>query len=108
MGYGNRFYLDEINFSGPVGINELVKDLGISVFPNPSNGEFTIDLTLSDEALIKYELVSAAGAILEESDEEKWIAGSHKFLISKKLSPGMYFLNLYHNGSKACRKLIIQ
>jgi PKD repeat protein/photosystem II stability/assembly factor-like uncharacterized protein len=41
--HGNNLFIDNINISGPVGINDQTRNNGqISVFPNPNEGIFTL------------------------------------------------------------------
>ncbi len=109
-GFGNRIYLDDINFSNSVGINEISKSLGFNVFPNPSESSFHVNFTLSDPSRIKYQVVSVTGAVMEEAAEKTYQEGAHALSVNTggQLAKGIYFLNFEINGVKLCKKLIVE
>jgi hypothetical protein len=109
-GSGNRFYLDEINFTAPVGINELTKQLDFNVYPNPTSAAFNLSFTLSDAAKIKYEVVSVTGSVLISEPEKVITQGVHEFKVNEngKLRAGIYFINLEFNGVKMSKKIIVE
>jgi hypothetical protein len=109
-GFGNRFYLDEINFTTPVGINELSKSILLNVSPNPSQGSFNLNFTLSDDANINYEITSITGAVILSKGSKKYEQGTHqlKINLNSSLSAGIYFLNFEMNGVKMNRKLVVE
>jgi hypothetical protein len=41
-GWGNNLYIDNINLSGGMGVDENYTTAGFTIFPDPSNGHFTI------------------------------------------------------------------
>lgn len=108
-GFGNRFYLDEINFTTPVGINELTKSIGFNVYPNPTTAVFNLSFNLSNAAKIKYQVLSVSGAIILSEPEILFAEGAHEIKINEtqKLQQGIYFVNFELNGVKMSRKLIV-
>jgi hypothetical protein len=108
-GFGNRFYLDDINFANALGVNEMTKAIGLNVYPNPSGSVFHLGFTLSNTANIKYEVVSVTGAVLQQAVEKSFTAGSHELLINsdRNLANGIYFLNFEMNGVKMSKKLVV-
>jgi hypothetical protein len=109
-GYGNNFFLDDINFSAPSGINELTRSIKFNLSPNPSSGEMNIKFTLSDDSHISYYLTDAVGRILELKKEFDLSPGDYLYKINEfqKLNSGIYFLNFDLDGLRISRKLIIQ
>ena len=110
MGFGNRFYLDEVNLTIPVGINELTKSVGFNVYPNPTSNNFNLSFHLSDASKIKYQLTSITGAVLVSEDEKTYSEGAHEIRINAnpQLSTGIYFMNLQVNGVKMSKKIIVE
>ena len=109
VGFGNRFYLDEVNFTTPVGINELTKSIGFNVYPNPTSDIFNLQFTLSNSAKIKYQIQSITGYTFIEEAEKLYLEGEYKIILNKNksLAKGIYFLNLEMNGIKMSRKLVV-
>lgn len=109
VGMGNRFYLDEVNFTTPVGINELTKSIGFNVYPNPTSDIFNLQFTLSNSAKIKYQIQSITGSTFIEEAEQLYLEGEYKIILNKNksLAKGIYFLHLEMNGIKMSRKLVV-
>jgi len=96
-------YVENTGLYGSVNGIEDEQGQKISIFPNPSNGKFT----LQDQNLIitRAEIVDLNGNILETAYPEP---GS--FLIefnSRHLAPGMYFCRIDLNGRMITKKLIV-
>jgi hypothetical protein len=109
-GFGNNIFLDDINFNGTLGVNELTQSIGFVVYPNPTSGAATMEFTLSDNADISYNVVDVIGRVVEEQKPFNAGAGNHSITInpSQKLISGIYFVNFEMNGQKMSRKLIIE
>jgi hypothetical protein len=108
-GFGNRFFLDDINFTNPNGVNELSRSVGLSVSPNPAKESVNIKMTLSNDSKVAYSLVDVAGRLLVSSLMEELTAGEQTIQVNtKSLSSGVYFVNINLNGTTLSRKLIIE
>jgi hypothetical protein len=112
VGFGNRFYLDEIMWSSvhDVGINELTKSVRLQLYPNPTNSESTLKFRLDDAASVNVEVVDVLGRKALPDYQSTLTPGEHSVVINKgnTLSKGIYFINMSLNGAKMSKKLIIQ
>lgn len=109
-GYGNRFYLDNISFALPTGVNEITESIGFNVYPNPGNSTFNVAFTLAQPAVINYQLVSVTGAMVLNSEAKTYNEGSSviSFNNNGELANGIYFLNFEMNGIKMNKKIVVQ
>lgn len=109
-GFGNNFFLDDINFNSPLGVNALTQSIGFNVFPNPTAEAAAIVFNLSDEAKIKYWLSDISGRTVEAEKTMILGNGSHTVRIneSKKLEAGIYLVNFELNGQRMSRKLVVE
>jgi hypothetical protein len=109
-GFGNNFFLDDINFNSPLGINELTRSVGFRLYPNPSEGVATVEFTLSDNADVKYNVMDVTGREVEAEKTFNLAPGQYSFNVneSQKLKSGIYFVNLELNGQKMSGKLIVE
>lgn len=109
-GFGNNFYLDDVNFNSPLGVNELTKSIQFNVFPNPTNASATIIFELSDNAEIKYSLSDVTGRLVETEKKLNSSPGAHSLIINENasLQSGIYLVNFELNGQKMSRKLIVE
>jgi hypothetical protein len=110
MGFGNRLYLDEINFVAPVGVNELTRLTGFKTYPNPASGNLSMEVNLPDAATIEYQLRSVTGTVLRSATAEKYTPGRHTFILEglDNISPGIYLVNFSVDGAVMCNKVIIE
>jgi len=108
-GQGNRLYLDEINFVTPTGINELTKEIGLNLQPNPASGKATLVFNLSQPARAEIEVISVTGSVITARPSVTLETGSQEIdLDLSSVSTGMYFVNLKLNGIKMTRKLVVE
>lgn len=106
-GFGNNFFLDDINFSTTVGINELTQSISLTISPNPTNGIFSIKFTLSDPSELNYQLTDILGKTILKSNKQTYEVGEHTIDMNiSSLPPGIYFLQLELNGQKIAQKII--
>lgn len=106
-GFGNNFFLDDINFSTLTGVNELSQSIGFNVLPNPTNGEFKIKFSLSDAGEIQYQLIDLLGKSVLKSNKQKFEVGEHNIDVNiSELPDGVYFLQFELNDQKMARKII--
>lgn len=109
-GFGNNFYLDDINFNSPLSVNELSQSIGLSLYPNPTNASAHIAFTLSDNAEIKVSVTDLLGKTVENDRVFNLNPGQHSVTVNEfqQLKSGMYIVNVEMNGQKITRKLIIE
>jgi len=97
-----------VNIANTFSINENETGLGITVYPNPSNGNFLIELTADRSAIAKVRLFTATG-------EASW--GPYEVEINRKLSlpvnietlpEGMYLLQVETGTGIFNRKIMIK
>jgi len=106
--YGNDpiNWTSDDNFSNIVGVQEIIGDANIKMFPNPTTGDVRLmleDISKSDlESVIVY---NAIGMKVLEVEIPK---GSHELVLpAGKLAPGLYSVVL--SGKKSfVKKLVVQ
>jgi hypothetical protein len=108
-GYGNRFYLDDISFETPAGINELSRSYGLLLYPNPSHAAFILELTLSEPSHLNLKILNSLGEIAVENDIKQAEIGTQKITINDDLvlTPGIYILQVQVNGKSMSRKIVV-
>jgi len=110
VGFGNRFYLDDIIFSDPNGVNDLTKSISFRMAPNPTTGQANLMFVLSDAANVKVNVMDVTGRNVLPATEYKLQPGEHNIEINKgqQLSKGIYLVNMSVNGAVMSRKLVIE
>lgn len=97
-GYGNNFYLDNINLESNLGVTDLTSD-EIIVFPNPSNGKLFVKHLLNDAQLKIY---STDGKIVHNQTANYGLTSVHL-----NLSNGTYILEVSNEEQLFQERLII-
>jgi PKD repeat protein len=108
---GNNIYLDDINITGITAINEPYTPIALlNTFPNPNNGNFTTNLTLSQKQNVELKISNVLGQTVYEIYKGMLMPGSHTFELPQntKLLPGLYFVNLWSEQKTMSRKIIVQ
>jgi PKD repeat protein len=107
----NNVYLDNINLTGTVGIEEgIAEGTTVDIFPNPTKESTTINYHLSQRAGVVLELSDILGKQLTKIDQHEQTEGDHSILLSKEqlnLRSGIYFIKLTIGKAVITRKLII-
>lgn len=109
VGMGNRFYLDDVNFSVPLGIKSLQSQTNFKLSPNPSQGKFILQVNESAAASASWKIVDLKGADLLSGMLDLH-AGENKIGLdlSSRLGAGLYFFEIDLPEGKICSKLIIE
>eukprot|EP01012_Entosiphon_sulcatum_P020361 TRINITY_DN25329_c0_g1_i1.p1 TRINITY_DN25329_c0_g1~~TRINITY_DN25329_c0_g1_i1.p1 ORF type:complete len:721 (-),score=61.25 TRINITY_DN25329_c0_g1_i1:34-2172(-) len=109
-GSSNNLFIDQINLSGTVGLNELEKALDMAIYPNPTNASSTIDFIKASDARMKVSVTDVVGRVVEESDNFTMNGNRASYLINANgaLAKGVYVINIYSGDQKVSKKLIIQ
>ena len=102
-GVSNSFIL---TVDACAGIAEL-GDLTIDVYPNPSKGEFILDIN-GDSKGFNLTVVDMNGKLVYSDQIADVVGGLRKTIDLSRISKGMYFLKLEDGTNAITRKLMIQ
>lgn len=91
---------------GSVGINDNYSGLAnITVFPNPSTEDFTLNYTLANPVNVAIDVVDITGKMIQNISSGKQIAGLHKVDI-KDLSTGVYFVRIKADDRMEIKRIV--
>lgn len=112
-GGGNNIYLDDINISGVVGLEDFQDMIGnFNVYPNPTNSSAQISFTLKNDVKnLSIKITDMLGQITTMIiDGESFNSGKYNLKIDekKKLSSGIYIVEFNADNNVRTKKLIIQ
>ena len=87
---------------------EMLFDLGMSVFPNPTSGESTITFQLPEVQTCHLRLFDLNGRLIIDQSIQG-TAGDNSFgLDLNELAPGMYLIEVGAAGMRGQKKLVVQ
>jgi len=88
-----------------LGLNPLENQFPLTVYPNPSGGNITVQFSLQKLGSVNIRIYSMTGALSYETNIEHAIAGSNGYKLNPQLLPGTYLIEV-HSNEGVSRKLI--
>lgn len=84
----------------PIGVPDIQKNGGVLIYPNPTNGQFTIE---SLSCIQKIQVMDLTGRIITET-----LANSYKFTVQTgDLFRGVYLIRIYSDEGIITRKVVV-
>ena len=85
----------EISKNTTSNTKKLVNEIKVQSFPNPSEGQFTVEIFADKSERVSIELKNIQGQIIQEiAKNQKLNVGKNKFESDEKLTSGLYFLSI--------------
>jgi hypothetical protein len=90
-----------------LGLNELTGISGLSVYPNPNNGKFTVEFNsdIKDNYAIK--VTNAVGQLVHEEKLEGFTSQYSKSIDVRDFGKGMYMLSITNSRKETLRKVVV-
>lgn len=102
----NIIGIDEVVFTeGTVGINESSSSLGLSVYPNPGNGMYTLEMDLNNYDNVTVEAVDLQGKIVYSKDLSNK-SNNFQVIDLNSVANGIYFLKVNADNNVDVIKVI--
>ncbi|MFT6500719.1 MAG: hypothetical protein ACJASQ_000828 [Crocinitomicaceae bacterium] len=100
--------MTESIWSNTIGVEDLAIFKSLDVYPNPNNGNFTVELNTEEGTEVSLKLTDIKGSLVWTSDAGI-VNGSYIENVQVSNQPeGMYFLSVTVGENTAVRKLIIE
>jgi hypothetical protein len=90
-----------------LGTNELENQIGLSIYPNPTRDEATIELNLASVSNVKYEVVNMLGQIMSTNAVNNAVGNVQETINTSSLSAGQYIVNVFVNDAKTQKFLTV-
>ncbi|MBL7929986.1 MAG: PKD domain-containing protein [Bacteroidia bacterium] len=104
---GNNIYLDDININGLVGINEIVKTEGVTLFPNPAEEQSKIEFSILKVSEVEILIHDLSGRKVQNIAAGSLTPGDYVYDITG-LTSGSYTVTIQLEKESITKKLIIQ
>ena len=96
-----------VTFVDPVSVPEREENLLIRIFPNPNNGQFTLEITTEKPGEASIQIFNLTGSLIAEQ-KTMYLNGKTTAKISLPDSPeGMFYLKLQKEGYLFVEKFLI-
>lgn len=91
-----------------VGIGELLNRVSLSVYPNPNNGMFTLNIEGLNGEAVNFDVVDAIGKTVASEQFNSVNASFQHQMDLSNLANGLYYLNIQLNGAVKSIKMVKQ
>jgi hypothetical protein len=97
-----------IQFDDCTEVIEIADNWTIDIFPNPSNGQFAIELNSKSNEPVQMRIFNAFGSEVYRESNMSVNGSMSKILNLKDVHKGIYFLNLQGDGVNIIKKIVIR
>lgn len=109
-GGGNDLYIDDINLSGPVGLNENETIFDFFVFPNPTNDVANIQFLLAEsQQQMDITLHNIVGETVQNIFNGFMSSGQQNIAVDvSDLASGVYFVTISNPNRKVVQRFVVE
>ena len=109
-GEGNNIYIDDIQISGPLGLEDNEQSFEFNMSPNPMLANGTINLEVKASENYTISVLDVAGKEIAKLHQGALAAGAHRFDVSRQLftSAGVCLIQVQTQGVRTVKKLMVQ
>lgn len=105
-GYGNNMYVDNINITNAVGVEEVALENNVTVYPNPVEDLATITMNLVSSDNVTVDVYNAVGQKVYSVNKGQLAAGNHNVTVDfSALESGFYFVNVTVGTTTITKKI---
>lgn len=83
-------------------------EIGLKVYPNPSDGEFITEFTVRTKATLSVSIVNAVGQKVYENIYPDFVGKFNKTIEARNLASGVYLLRIQHDNKSYLKKLFVR
>ena len=98
----------EVSIDNTFSISETDLNVGVSVFPNPNNGTFSIRLSSENNEKVKIGIRNIIGESVIAVEEINVNGEFIKTIDLSKFAEGIYFLTIENNNNVLTEKIVVQ
>lgn len=97
-----------VEFNDCTGINEIVGLEGFTIFPNPNDGDFTLNLVSSKPLDIDVKIFNSSGKLFYSKEKVEVNRNFSQKIVIENANAGIYLLLLESDGGKVYKKILIK
>jgi hypothetical protein len=105
--YENSMYVDDINITGVLGVNDVSLDSYVSVFPNPSStGNVFVNVSAMDLGKVNVKVYNVVGEVVAAVSDDLTAPKKFRFDLSEQPN-GVYFVEVKSENAKTTKKVVL-
>jgi PKD repeat protein len=104
---GNNIYIDDINLSGTVGVNEINADnSNVTIYPNPSSSFTYVDFNMTVTGDVVIDVMDVQGRLVS-SFRDNLPVGDHQYTMNNDLEKGVYMVRISFGNESVTKRVVI-
>ena len=104
---GNNIYIDDINLSGIVGVNEVnAQNSKVVIYPNPSKSATYVDFNVTNPSDVIIDVLDVQGRTVS-SFKDYFSVGDHQYTMNTDLEKGVYMVRLSFGDHSVTKRVVI-
>ena len=104
---GNNIYIDDINLSGIVGLNEVnAQNSNVVIYPNPSKATTYVDFNVTNPSDVIIDVLDVQGRTVS-SFKDYFSVGDHQYTMNADLEKGVYMVRLSFGDHSVTKRVVI-
>ncbi len=106
--FSNHLFIDDINIGGPVGMADATGNTPMTIFPNPTNDHFYVQMEGMEQHATEVTLMDGRGAVVYSAVLSA--KGENGLLISSRelgLADGLYVIRVSNELGTSTQKLMV-
>lgn len=104
--YGQALYIDNINISSSVGLNETeIKNQNISIYPNPTSGQFSLSVSNNTYNLSNYQVMNNLGQVILKNMIDAKQNQFNQSIDLSKYGKGVYLVSVFDKGGNMVKNV---
>jgi hypothetical protein len=104
---GNNIYIDDINLTGTVGVNEINADnSNVVIYPNPSKATTYVDFNMTVGGEVVIDVLDVQGRMVS-SFRDNMSAGDHQYTMNHDLEKGVYMVRISFGDRSVTKRVVI-
>lgn len=104
---GNNIYIDDINLSGTVGVNEVnAQNSNVVVYPNPSSSLTYVDFNMTSLGNVVFDVLDVQGRLVS-TFTDVFPAGDHQYTMNNDLEKGVYMVRISFGDQSVTKRVVI-
>jgi hypothetical protein len=109
--FGNNLYIDDVHLhtgAGAAGVNSVIMENAVSVYPNPATASATIGFTINKAGNVSVSVTDAVGRTVADLGSRYLQKGMQSIPIPvSTLAAGVYTLRVQTDGSSVTKQLAV-
>ncbi len=104
--YEDNLYLDDINIMNSTDVPQLALGNSVSLFPNPSQGIFNLNVALGAQKDLGVTVTNSLGQVVTQFTQSSTYGGLYTLDLSQEAN-GVYFVEVYAGEERTVQRIVI-